>query len=112
MTTSANDLRAWARGLRPLEAAVELIATACGGVLLTGPWVRQDEHGRHWFDPEVAAAESGYLSGGERRVLEVAMSLASDQHPVDLSDAVTGLDRAGTQAVLTAVAHASGWDVA
>jgi len=112
MTTSANDLRAWARGLRPLEAAVELIATACGGVLLAGPWTRSDEHGRIYFDVEVAAAEGGYLSGGERRVLKIAMSLASDQNPVDLSDAVTGLDREGTQAVLAAIAHASGWDVA
>lgn len=108
----ADELRAWARGLLPLEAAVDLIATACSGVLLAGPWVRQDDRGRRWFDPDVATAEKGYLSGGERRVLDIATSLASGEHPVDLSDALTGLDRDGAQAVLAAVARASGWDVA
>lgn len=112
MTTIANDLRAWARGLLPLEAAVELLVTACGGALLAGPWIRRDNGGRRWFDPDAAAAEKRYLSGGERRVLAIAITLASEEHPVDLSDALTGLDRDGAQAVLTAVADASGWDVA
>ncbi|MUN53920.1 hypothetical protein GMA10_01530 [Kocuria koreensis] len=112
MTTSADDLRAWARGLLPLEAAVELLVTACGGALLAGPWIRRDNGGQLWFDPTVAEAEGGYLSGGERRVLDIATSLASGEHPVDLSDALTDLDRDVAQAVLAAVAHASGWDVA
>jgi len=104
----AAELRAWARGLLPLEAAVELVATACGSRLLTGPWTRRDDHGGRWFDTGVAEAEKGCLSGGERRVLEVAMSLASSEHPVDLSDVICGLDIDDLDAVLQAVSHAGG----
>lgn len=104
----ADELRAWARGRLPLEAAVELLATSCGGRLLTGPWTRRDGHGGHRFDVEAAAVEKGYLSGGERRVLEVAMSLTSSEHPADLSDVICGLDGGGLDSVLTAIAHAGG----
>ncbi|WP_432789359.1 hypothetical protein QYM46_13610 [Brevibacterium sp. K11IcPPYGO002] len=101
-------LRAWARGDLALEAAVELIATALDGRLLTGPWVRPDEAGRLWFDPAVAEAEQGHLSGGERRVLAIAMSLASSEHPVDLGDAIAGLDPDALDTVLDALALAGG----
>lgn len=106
-TTTAEDLRAWARGLLPLEAAVELLVTAVDGRLLTGPWVRRDD-GTCWFDPDIAAAECGALSGGERRLLAIAASLASSAHPVDLGDAITGLDPDALAAVLDALAHAGG----
>lgn len=106
-TVCADTLRSWARGLRTLEAAVELLINALGGRLLHGPWIRQGDSGC-WFDAEVAAAESGYLSGGERRVLAVAMSLASSDHPVDLGDAVTGIDLDTLDLVLIALAHAGG----
>lgn len=102
----ATGLRDWARGLLPLEAAVELIATACGGRLLYGPWIRLDACGQHWFDPDIAAVEKGVLSGGERRVLTIVMSLASAEHPLDLSDAVCGLDDDALDAVLRGLAHA------
>ncbi|WP_169252850.1 hypothetical protein [Brevibacterium sp. 'Marine'] len=101
-------LRSWARGLLALEAAVELLVTALDGRLLSGPWVRQDEAGCLWFDPAVAEAEQGHLSGGERRVLEIATSLASSEHPVDLSDAITGLNPDALDAVLEALALAGG----
>lgn len=103
-------LRAWARGDLALEAAVELITTALDGRLLTGPWVRPDEADRLWFDADVAAAEAGALSGGERRVLAIATSLASSEHPVDLGNAITGLDPDALDAVLEAFAHAGGAD--
>lgn len=89
---AASELRAWARGPLPLEAAVELMVSACGSRLLLGPWARRDEHGGRWFDTSVAEAEKGCMSGGERRALEVAMSVALSDHPADLSDAVCGLD--------------------
>ncbi|WP_129656307.1 hypothetical protein [Rothia halotolerans] len=104
----ARALRAWARGLLPLEAAVELLITALDGRLLDGPWIRKDEQGRVWFDPDVAAAEDGHLSGGERRILAVATSLAGEEHPVDLGDAITGLDHDELRLVLWAAAHAGG----
>ena len=104
----ADDLRDWARGLLPLEAAVELIATASNGRLLCGPWTASDDRGGLWFDPDVAEAEKGVLSGGERRVLAMAMSLASSEHPVDLSDVICGLDPDALDHVLSALAHAAG----
>lgn len=107
--TNTDDLRDWARGLLPLEAAVGLIITACDGRLLCGPWTVSDDRGGLWFDPDIAAAEKGVLSGGERRVLEVAMSLASSDHPVDLADAICGLDPDALDHVLSALAHAAGW---
>lgn len=104
----AARLRAWAQGDLPREAAVELVATACDGRLLTGPWARLDKHGRNWFDPDRAASEKGFLSGGERRVLEVATSLVSSDHPVDLSDAICGLDPNDLGPILAAISHAGG----
>lgn len=101
-------LRTWARGLLPAEAAVELLINALGGRLLDGPWVRQDDLGRWWFDTKAAAAEAGVLSGGERRVLAIAVSLVDSDRPVDLGDAVTGLDTATLLTVLAALAHAGG----
>lgn len=101
-------LRSWAQGDLALEAAVELLTTALEGRLLVGPWVREDEAGHLWFDADEAAAESGELSGGERRVLAIVTSLASSEHPVDLSDAITGLDPDALDAVLEALALAGG----
>lgn len=109
--STINALRAWARGLLALEAAVELLAHSLDGQLLQGPWVRRDEQGRYWFDPDAAAAEGGYLSGGERRVLAIASSLASAEHPADLNDAVTGIDEQTLRCVLEALAHAGGFAV-
>lgn len=104
----AGALRRWARGDLALEAAVELLTTTLGGRLLDGPWIRQDGTGGFWFDPDVAAAEAGVLSSGERRVLEIATSLVSPEHPVDLGDAITGLDPHVLDAVLRALGHAGG----
>ncbi|WP_210602864.1 hypothetical protein [Brevibacterium oceani] len=104
----ADALRKWADGSLPSEAAVELIVSALDGRVLDGPWIRTDKRGRTWFDPDVATAEAGYLSGGERRVLSVASSLVSDDHPVDLGDAIPGLDLDEIRLVLNALAHAGG----
>lgn len=105
-----GGLRRWARGLLPLEAAVLLIVSAADGRLLDGPWIRRGDHNHIWFDADLAAAEGGYLSGGEQRVLAIATSLASGDHPVDLGDAVTGVAPDTLWLVLDALAHASGQD--
>lgn len=106
----ATALCAWADGMLPLEAAVGLLTRAVGGRLLDGPWICNDTDGRFfWFDPDVAAAESGHLSGGERRLLAVARSLASSDHPLDLGDAITGLDHDALVPMLEALAHAGGF---
>jgi hypothetical protein len=85
-------LRHWADGVPAQLAAVEMLVSFGVGRLVDGPWVRPGGFGSFWFDPDVAAEAGGHLSGGERRALAIASSLASAVHPVDLSDAVTGLD--------------------
>jgi hypothetical protein len=57
----------------------------------------------------VIAALDGSLpcSGGENRMLRLAASLAAGI-PVNLRDALTGIDSRGTQLVVQAVLHASG----
>lgn len=105
---TAERLRAWADGSVTLIAAVEMLTDALGGRLLDGPWVRRDSEGRAWLDPDVAARTSGALSGGERRVVAVAMSLVSEHHPVDLGDAIAGLDPDAAAVVLRALARAAG----
>jgi hypothetical protein len=57
----------------------------------------------------VTALNTGHLpcSGGEQRILRIAASLAHGI-PVDLRDALSGLDRRNIQRVTTAVLHASG----
>lgn len=103
----AEGLRAWAQGMTTLAAAAELLIR-CGPPLLTGPWVEHDpDRGRYWFNTE-AVEHGGSLSGGERRLLDLAASLASDEHTVVLGDVVTGLDRAHVALVLAAIAHAAG----
>ena len=108
----ADDLRAWARGLYPLEAAVELLIRfngPCGSPLLTGPWIAHDaSRDRFWFNADTALAGAGQLSGGERRTLTIAASLAEPDVSVDLFDALPGLDREHLALVLAAVAHAGG----
>jgi hypothetical protein len=68
-------------------------------------------HPRIGPDPAAlrAALTVGELpcSGGEQRIFRLAASLA-EGIPVDLNDAVTGLDQANLQRLVTAIRHASG----
>lgn len=113
----ADQLRAWARGIYPDEAGVELLighasflhradftsrfittpASSDGTPLAVIDW------------PAVIAALDGSLpcSGGENRMLRLAASLAAGI-PVSLRGALTGIDGRGTQLVVQAVLHASG----
>lgn len=104
----AEGLRAWAKGMTTLVGAAELLIR-CGPPLLTGPWVEYDDgRDRYWFNTETAADSGGWLSGGERRVLDIATSLVDDEKPVALGDAIAGLDRKHLALVLAAIAHAAG----
>ena len=113
----AAQVRAWARGIYPDEAGVELLighavflhradftsrfittpASSDGTPLAVIDW------------PAVIAALDGTLacSGGENRMLRLAASLAAGI-PVSLRDALTGIDGRATQLVVQAVLHASG----
>ena len=122
MTTDdlAAALRACATGLYPLEAGVALLAgngtflhrpDFTSRFITTGTSISDGTTpmaGIDW-DAAITALRAGELpcSGGERRVLQLSSSLAGGI-PVDLRDAVTGLDHANIARLVTAILHASG----
>jgi hypothetical protein len=122
MTTSrlAAALRACAAGLYPLEAGAGLLIAH--DVFLrrsdfTDRFIRHGisitdgatEMAEIDWDAAITALEAGELpcSGGERRILRLAASLA-DGIPVDLRDALTGLDDRNLALAISSFAHASG----
>jgi len=113
--THADELRAWARGMYTTEAATELLLRAFGGKFAApgNPWVHTSTEPegpsqvRAWIDFAAIPEQAGALSGGERRFLLLAASLAEDV-PVALGDLVSGLDRENLDLVLAAIAHAGG----
>ncbi|MGX1163471.1 hypothetical protein FBY31_4406 [Arthrobacter sp. SLBN-100] len=86
--THADDLRAWARGSYTTEAATELLLKAFGGRFaeVGNPWVHaattsEEGYREHaWIDFAAIQEEAGPLSGGERRFLMLAASLAAIAH--------------------------------
>jgi hypothetical protein len=112
-------MRAWAKGLLCLEAAVELLIGHRQwlhredflDVAVDPGWEAFSARGMAAVDFEAAAAAlvAGVLpcSSGEGRVLRLAASIAAGV-PVDLREALTGLDEANSGLVATAVLHAAG----
>jgi hypothetical protein len=116
----AAALRACAAGFYPAEAGTGLL-------IAHGTFLHRDEftscfiqHGTSISDgitamavidwqAAVAALTNGGLpcSGGERRILTLAASLAAGV-PADLRDAVAGLDGRNIQLLHTAISHAHG----
>lgn len=113
--THTDDLRVWAKGMYTIEAATELLIRAFGGKFAApgNPWVHTSAELQGpgqvcaWIDFAAIPDETGVLSGGERRFLLLAASLAEDV-PVVLGDLVPGLDRENLDLVLAAIAHAGG----
>jgi hypothetical protein len=112
-------MRAWAKGLLCLEAAVELlighrswlsrgdflaIAVDSGGEVFGGQVLAVVDSGA-----AAGALEAGVLrcSGGEGQVLRLAASIAAGV-PADLREAVTGLDERNAVLAAGAVLHAAG----
>ncbi len=113
----------WAKGLFTAEAAVELlighgswlyredfleIAVDSGRGITSGAVMAAVD-----FEAAARALEAGVLpcSGGEGRVLRIAASIAAGV-PVDLREAVTGLDENNAVLAAAAVLHAAGrWDL-
>jgi len=109
----------WAKGLFTAEAAVELlighgswlyredfleIAVDSGRGITSGAVMAAVD-----FEAAARALEAGVLpcSGGEGRVLRIAASIAAGV-PVDLREAVTGLDENNAVLAAAAVLHAAG----
>lgn len=102
--TLADRVRAQSEGVYPNEAAALLITTAMGGRLLHKLPLVWDGDQMAEIDWPTARSTLGYLSGGERRILALADSLATGQ-PVNLADALTGLEDTNARTVQQAVAH-------
>jgi hypothetical protein len=66
----AAELCDWARGCNSTEAAVELLIGACRGRFVEPgqPWLRTDDRGITWLDPEVIGRYSDAVSSGERHI--------------------------------------------
>lgn len=106
-------------GLRAAAAGIYTLKAAAGLIITHGTWLAREDfgcfieygNGTAAVDWEAAAAtlEAGCLpsSGGERRMLMLAASLAG-RAPVILGDAITGLDDTNTGLLVEAVLHASG----
>jgi 8-oxo-dGTP diphosphatase len=112
----ASSLRAHARGLYPVEAAAEMLinhATWLRRNDFTTRFVRHRSHVTDMADIDwpavIVALDAGELpcSGGEGRALRLAASLA-EGIPVDLRDAISGLDTRNIDIFSQAVLHASG----
>lgn len=105
-------LRRWGRGLYPAEAGVELLIRALSGRFAQPwmGWVQRDDYEGFYIDAEELnrIGVRGPFSGGERRVLAIVLSLLSDDYPVSLADAASGLDQHLGRLVLAAISHAMG----
>jgi hypothetical protein len=111
-------LRAGAVGLYSLEAACEMVISA--------GWLRRDDF-THFistvtsitdgvtelahidWQAAITSHDTGQLpcSSGENRILRLAASIA-DGIPVNLNDALSGLDHANISLVVCAIRHANG----
>lgn len=116
----AAALRAGASGLHAGEAACELIINHatwlhrrdfCDDFVQTSISIADASTPMADIDwaGAIAALDTGHLpcSGSEARMLRLAASLAAGI-PVNIGDALIGLDTANSQIVLEAVAHATG----
>lgn len=102
----AEGVRAWAKGVYPLEAGVELLIRQGRAIYSGAPWL-YDYGDRVVVDVDELLEGVGAWSGGEQRVVRIAASLLGGV-PVDLSEDVPGLDRRNLALVLAAIAHANG----
>ena len=112
-------LRTYAHGLSPLEAGVELL-------IAHATFLHRHDFTTHFvhlatrindnvdlaeidWPAAITALNTGELpcSGGESRLLRLAASLA-DGLPVNLRDALTGIDQRNALLLVKAVLHASG----
>ena len=116
----SDALRACARGIHPLEAGTSLLID-CGN------WLHRPDFTSRFittgtsisdgvtvlaatdWEAAIAALHAGELpaSGGERRILLLAASIAAGT-PVSLNDTLAGIDRRNASLVVSAIAHATG----
>ena len=112
-------LRACAAGLYPGEASVELLISHGGflprrdfsAFVRTGTSITDGttQMAQVDWNAAITALHAGQLPacGGERRILQLAASIAAGT-PVSLRDAIPGLDNRNLQLVITAIRHTAG----
>ena len=113
-STLAERIRAQAEGLYPTEAAAHLITEALSGRLLEklDPAVHEvPERGFAYIDWDHALDLAAPFSSGERRIINLAASLFTGQHPIDAQDTFTGLDNGNSRVALEAIAHSLNYPV-
>lgn len=113
MTSIEEATRAWAKGIYPVEAGVELLIRHGKAIYEKAPWLEVAES-LGADRPRMAAVNvdqllehTGAWSGSERRIVRIAASLINGT-PVDLNEDLPGLDRKNLARVLAAIAHANG----
>ena len=108
-------LRAHAAGIYPDEAGTELLISH-GGFLRrhdfaafvhAGTGISYGITPMAWIDWDAAITAQLPISGGERRILQLAASIAGGI-PASLRDAIPGLDYRNLKLVITAIQHAAG----
>jgi hypothetical protein len=116
---TAAALRACAAGYYPAEAGIELlIRHDCflrrrdfAGFVHAGTSITDGitQMTQIDWDAAISALDNGQLpaSGGERRILQLAASIAAGT-PVSLRDTIPGLDNRNLQLLTTAIQHAAG----
>src|SRR5512133_3335425 len=113
MTSEANggisaELRTWARGCHSTEAADGMLILACGGRLAEASqqWLRTDDRGITWLDPEVVGRYSDAVSSGDRRILALVEALALGRPLEDVGGLMASLDPYHLGLVLAVLRHA------
>lgn len=122
--TTALDaaLRAWAKGMYPLEAGVELLVRSGWAARVEQSGFVEWSENKRIAWPKVGdfLLRAGYLSGGERRQVTIIVSfLGQDTRegpddsalphlPVRLYEDLPGVDRRFVRLVQSAVGHAAG----
>ena len=115
---SAAALRACAAGYYPAEAGTELlIRHECflrrrdfTGFVHAGTSITDGitQMAQIDWDAAISALDDGQLpASGERRILQLAASIAADT-PVCLRDTIPALDNRNLQLLITAIQHAAG----
>jgi hypothetical protein len=104
----AAELRNWARGCHSTEAAVELLIRARGGRFVEPgqPWLRTEDRGITWLDPEVIGQYSDAVSSGERHILALVEALALGKPLEDVGGLMASLDSDHLGLVLAVLRHA------
>ncbi|MFE9650105.1 hypothetical protein ACFYO0_39560 [Streptomyces sp. NPDC006365] len=88
---------------------IKRLAERPGLLLIDGSGTAREPYGIDWLKVvEALAANDLPASSGELRILAIAASLADTAARIPLGDAVSGLDAANLDRVLTAIAEANG----